>query len=79
MVTERYVGPEYFCDRETETAELLSNIVNGRNTVLISLRRMGKSGLVSHLYNKEEIRRGYECFFLDISKKKSSDIASGDV
>ena len=73
VVTERYVGPEYFCDRETETAELLSNIVNGRNTVLISLRRMGKSGLVSHLYNKEEIRRGYECFFLDIYDTTSID------
>lgn len=73
VVTERYVGPEYFCDRETETAELLSNIVNGRNTVLISLRRMGKSGLVSHLYNKEEIRRGYKCFFLDIYDTTSID------
>lgn len=73
VVTERYVGPEYFCDRETETAELLSNIVNGRNTVLISLRRMGKSGLVSHLYNKEEIQRGYECFFLDIYDTTSID------
>lgn len=73
VVTERYGGPEYFCDRETETAELLSNIVNGRNTVLISLRRMGKSGLVSHLYNKEEIRRGYECFFLDIYDTTSID------
>ena len=73
VVTERYAGPEYFCDRETETAELLSNIVNGRNTVLISLRRMGKSGLVSHLYNKEEIRRGYECFFLDIYDTTSID------
>ena len=73
VVTERYVGPEYFCDRETETAELLSNIVTGRNTVLISLRRMGKSGLVSHLYNKEEIRRGYECFFLDIYDTTSID------
>ena len=73
VVTERYAGPEYFCDREIETAELLSNIVNGRNTVLISLRRMGKSGLVSHLYNKEEIRRGYECFFLDIYDTTSID------
>ena len=73
VVTERYAGPEYFCDRETETAELLSNIVNGRNTVLISLRRMGKSGLVSHLYNKEEIRRGYDCFFLDIYDTTSID------
>ena len=73
VVTERYVGPEYFCDRESETAELLSNIVIGSNTVLISLRRMGKSGLVSHLYNKEEIRRGYECFFLDIYDTTSID------
>ena len=34
---------------------------------------MGKSGLVSHLYNKEEIRRGYECFFLDIYDTTSID------
>lgn len=47
VITGRYVAPEYFCDREKETAELLSNVENWRNTVLISLRRMGKSGLIS--------------------------------
>lgn len=66
IVTGRYIAPEYFCDREKETAELLSNVENWRNTVLISLRRMGKSGLIHHLYHKDVIRRDYETFFMDI-------------
>lgn len=66
IVTGRYISPEYFCDRENETAALLSNIENWRNTVLISLRRMGKSGLIYHLYNQDVIKRDYETFFIDI-------------
>ena len=66
IITGRYVAPEYFCDRKKETAELISNIENWRNTVLISLRRMGKSGLISHLYAKEVIQQEYETFFIDI-------------
>lgn len=66
IITGRYVAPEYFCDRRKETAELVSNVGNWRNTVLISLRRMGKSGLVSHLYSQDCIRRNYETFFIDI-------------
>lgn len=66
IITGRYVAPEYFCDRERETAELLSNVENWRNTVLISLRRMGKSGLIYHLYNQETIKSDYETFFIDI-------------
>lgn len=66
IITGRYVAPEYFCDREKETAELLSNVRNWRNTVLISLRRMGKSGLISHLYCQDSIRNDYETFFIDI-------------
>ena len=66
IVTGRYISPEFFCDRENETAELLSNIQNWRNTVLISLRRMGKSGLIHHLYNLDAIMSDYETFFIDI-------------
>lgn len=66
ILTGRYVAPEYFCDREKETAELISNIENWRNTVLISLRRMGKSGLISHVFNQPKIREEYESFFIDI-------------
>ena len=66
VITGRYVAPEYFCDREKETAELLSNVENWRNTVLISLRRMGKSGLISHLYHHPQVVAKYETFFIDI-------------
>lgn len=37
-----YQGPDYFCDREKETASLMSALKNGRNITLISPRRMGK-------------------------------------
>lgn len=66
ILTGRYVAPEYFCDREKETTELVSNIRNWRNTVLISLRRMGKSCLISHLYHQPEISSEYETLFTDI-------------
>ena len=66
IITDRYAGPEYFCDRVAETTELMSNVRNGRNTAMISLRRMGKSGLVSHFFDQEEVRNDYETFFIDI-------------
>ena len=66
IVTGRYVSPEYFCDRKAETAALISNVENWRNTVMISLRRMGKSGLISHLYADKRISEGYQTFFIDI-------------
>ena len=34
-----YQGPDYFCDREKETASLMSALKNGRNITLISPRR----------------------------------------
>ena len=45
-----YDGPQYFCDRETETQDLLEALLNGRNVSLISPRRMGKTGLIHNLF-----------------------------
>ncbi|MGI6098748.1 MAG: ATP-binding protein [Lentisphaerae bacterium] len=47
-----YQGPDYFCDREKETEELASALANGRNVCLVSPRRMGKTGLILHLFNR---------------------------
>ena len=44
FVYQGYVSPTYFCDRTEETEELISNLQNGRNTVLISPLRIGKTG-----------------------------------
>ncbi|MBO4844345.1 MAG: ATP-binding protein [Bacteroidales bacterium] len=46
-----YESPEYFCDRERETRELLDALENGRNVTLTSPRRMGKTGLILHAFH----------------------------
>jgi AAA+ ATPase superfamily predicted ATPase len=47
-----YQGPEYFCDREQETSKLISNISSGISSALISVRRIGKTGLIHHVLSK---------------------------
>lgn len=66
FVVGRYVSPEYFCDREDETAFLTKHIENGRNVALISLRRMGKTGLIHHCFHQERLKGGFYTFFVDI-------------
>ena len=50
FVQGEYAGPDYFCDRTEETEELIANLRNGRNTTLISPRRIGKTGLISNVF-----------------------------
>ena len=71
FVTGGYVSPEYFCDREKETGELLRSIQNENNVTLISTRRMGKSGLIHHCFNKAEIAKSHTTFYVDIYATKS--------
>lgn len=61
-----YVSPYYFCDRETESDELLNAILNHRNTAVISPRRMGKTGLIQHCFHFNEIKKEHYSFFIDI-------------
>ena len=60
------IAPEYFCDRVTESARLMKSITNGNNLVIISPRRMGKTGLIQFCYDKPEISREYYTVFIDI-------------
>lgn len=61
-----YVSPYYFCDRKTESSELLTAILNHRNTAVISPRRMGKTGLIQHCFHFNEIKKEHYSFFIDI-------------
>ena len=60
------IEPEYFCDRVTESARLVKSVTNGNNLVIISPRRMGKTGLIQFCYDKPEIADEYYTFFIDI-------------
>lgn len=67
-----YLSPEYFCDREEETAKLSSALLNGRNVTLISPRRMGKTGLIHHVFfNMMEGKGNVACYYVDLYQTDS--------
>lgn len=62
-----YVSPDYFCDREEETKEIVSALKNGRNITLMSPRRMGKTGLIHHVFHQlRNTEQDPACFYIDI-------------
>ena len=72
FIYQGYVSPEYFCDRTEETEELIANLQNGRNTVLISPRRIGKTGLIKNaFYHILEQEKDAKCLYIDIFATKN--------
>jgi AAA+ ATPase superfamily predicted ATPase len=62
-----YQSPSYFCDREAESEKIISALTNKRSVSLISPRRMGKTGLIHHVfYRINERNKNARCFYLDI-------------
>ena len=67
FVYEGYEGPDYFCDRTVETEKLIANLTNGRNTTLISPRKIGKTGLIRHTLNQiKQQNKDAVCIYVDI-------------
>ena len=67
-----YFGAEYFCDREQETQMLMDALRNGSNVTLMAPRRIGKTGLIHHVFErmKAEDKR-VQCFYVDIFPTKT--------
>lgn len=66
FVVVRNIPEALFCDRNAETDFLIKQIENGRNTVMVSPRRMGKTGLIQHLFRQQKLVDHYETFFIDL-------------
>lgn len=67
-----YKGTEYFCDRVEETKTITGALHNERNVVLVSPRRIGKTGLIHHVFeyiktSEPEVR----CFYMDINATRN--------
>lgn len=71
FLTYGYDGPEYFCDRVEETKRLTSLLKNGNHVSLISPRRMGKTGLLRHCFNQDDLKIDHYLFIADIYATKS--------
>ena len=72
FVVYGYKGPEYFCDRVAESNKICSALRNERNVTLVSPRRMGKTGLIHHVFNKMVTEdKECKCFYIDIFATKN--------
>lgn len=67
FVYKGYEGPMYFCDREQETENMVSALKNGRNITLLSPRKIGKTGLIKHAFNRiSTTENDTICIYVDI-------------
>lgn len=71
FITRGYVSEEYFCDRENETQMLTRHIQGGNNVVMMAHRRIGKTGLIEHIFAQPAIKKSYYTFFVDIYATKN--------
>lgn len=68
FVTTGKVPEALFCDRKNEAKQLIRSLSNGANVVLMSPRRVGKTQLIYHCYDKHAVSDHYITFFIDILK-----------
>jgi hypothetical protein len=66
FVIKGYEGSSRFCDREQETSRLSEAIRNSRDITLVSLRKMGKTGLLFHLFDRLNREKSYQPLYIDI-------------
>ena len=72
FVFRGYEGPEYFCDRTEETETLISGLQNGINMTLLSPRRIGKTGLIKHVFHHlRQQDKNAICLYIDIFATQS--------
>ena len=65
------IKPEYFCDREIESAKIIRNITTGDNIVLVAMRRIGKTKLIDYCLDSAKIKGNYITISIDILRTSS--------
>ncbi|OFX62326.1 MAG: hypothetical protein A2046_07365 [Bacteroidetes bacterium GWA2_30_7] len=65
LITD-YISTDYFCNRKIESERIISAIENGRNITLLSIRRLGKTGLIKHIFYKLNKKSKLRLLYIDI-------------
>lgn len=66
FISVGYRGPSYFCDRKNESSILGEFMREGRNVTLFAMRRIGKTGLINHVFYPHRQSRKLICIYVDI-------------
>ena len=71
FLTVGYRGSDFFCDRKSETAWIQESLDNGNHVSLISMRRMGKTGLIRHVISM--LPRDWQGLYIDIQATETME------
>lgn len=71
FVSTGYKRPTYFCDRKKESKQLSQFMINGANITLFAIRRLGKTGLIHHVFYPYQNSRKIACIYVDILATKN--------
>ncbi|OFY98723.1 MAG: hypothetical protein A3K10_01365 [Bacteroidetes bacterium RIFCSPLOWO2_12_FULL_31_6] len=66
FISSGYRKPEYFCDRVQESKQLNELMLNGANITLFAIRRLGKTGLIHHVFYPYRENSKIVCIYIDI-------------
>lgn len=61
-----YIDKYHFCNRDKEVKRLIVNIQNSTNTTLFSLRKIGKTGLIQHVFASLKAQKETQCIYVDL-------------
>lgn len=68
-----YKEPQYFCNRKKETDDIINAVINRRNLVIYAIRRLGKTGLIHHVFHHLRKQNKYKLYYIDIDQ--TSDLS----
>ena len=71
FLTSGYISEEFFCDRISESEKLIRSLTNGNNVTLISQRRIGKTALIQHVFEKLKTDFEITTIYVDIFSTRS--------
>lgn len=77
FLSSGYISPAYFCNRQAESLQLTNYMQNGNHVALFALRRLGKTGLIHHVFYPFANSSKVACIYLDIlSTQNLTDFAN---
>lgn len=75
FVLSGYYGAAWFCNREQELDKMHQHLENGRNVVLYSWRRLGKTALIKRFFDELEQNHNMETIYVDLLATQSMEEA----
>ncbi|MEO8147670.1 MAG: ATP-binding protein [Bacteroidia bacterium] len=71
FILTSYESPAYFCDRAAEAKRLQTAFRARRNITLIAQRKIGKTGLIKHVFYQMNRSKQAVCLYVDIMRTQN--------